>query len=785
MLRLGKAESIAYVPIIKRSIQSQWEKTTRTNNLWSFFSNDENSSGFSSSTPLKTSIWNTTNNSLVLYDSILAPISQITPLEYRRDMLLLNCLSDKIRRQAIQVLLQDSRPVISRILDAETEVSFITNYSYVPRSVVLVPIYRLNYTKNTFDNETIGMVMIEHSWDAAFRGILQGTLCIRAVVENICGDQFTLVIRGGNVKYIGNGDLHDPKYDDMMIKTSDDELLENWAHYQDNIPQSQYYYSQWSSTWILRPSLDDECRYTIRFYPTDDYHDVYVTSKPIHYSIGVVFIFLFTILCFLIYDYLVEKRQSVVMNTAVASSDIVNQLYPPSFVRRVIHQSPTITSHEYKSTPILNSTNSTLKIIRRKSAHGPKELSSLKDILLRGSLTDAIQSSSHIFAEMFTDVSIIFADISGFTAWSSEREPVQVFQLLEALYSAFDEVGKKLGIFKVETIGDCYVAVVGLPTPRPAHAVVMCRFAHEIHKCISSLTKELEVQLGPGTSDLQLRIGIHSGPVTAGILRGEKSRFQLFGDTMNTAARMESTGKRGKTQVSQDTAKLLTKFGKQHWLTSREELVYAKGKGELQTYWFHTTRRRHKSTQSNTVPHKEVPRLDDFIQPLQKNTSKMEEDWGQLSLDESCMDDVEGSQKDRLIEWNTEMLCKMLCRLESKRRNVSVNQFHIQRLDQIDESKQAHKMIHCQNELHHAEESTSSNSSVLDSTAYSHFLQEIMGKQDLFVVTMPNYDGSTIFDDLSVDTYILSDTIRKELKQFVTDIAEYYNPLPFRKLFPL
>ena len=79
-------------------------------------------------------------------------------------------------------------------------------------------------------------------------------------------------------------------------------------------------------------------------------------------------------------------------------------------------------------------------------------------------------------------------------------------------------MGKRLGVFKVETIGDCYVAVAGLPAPHQGHAVVMCQFAHEIHQCMSDLTKRLEVQLGPGTSDLQLRIGLHSGSVVAGVL---------------------------------------------------------------------------------------------------------------------------------------------------------------------------------------------------------------------------------------------------------------------------
>jgi class 3 adenylate cyclase len=159
---------------------------------------------------------------------------------------------------------------------------------------------------------------------------------------------------------------------------------------------------------------------------------------------------------------------------------------------------------------------------------------------------------------------------------------------------------------------DCYVAVSGLPDPRKDHAVVMARFARD---CISehvALTKELALSLGPDTADLKIRVGLHSGPITAGVLRGERSRFQLFGDTVNTGARLETSGEGNKIHVSETTATLIQEAGHDNWVRQREDFVHLKGKGAMKTFWVNPRTSTRRSGIFNKSPEMSstTPRAD-------------------------------------------------------------------------------------------------------------------------------------------------------------------------------
>lgn len=129
------------------------------------------------------------------------------------------------------------------------------------------------------------------------------------------------------------------------------------------------------------------------------------------------------------------------------------------------------------------------------------------------SMVDKAISTGRPIADLFPSTTVMFGDIAGFTAWSSTRQPHQVFILLESLYGLFDSIAEKMGVFKVETIGDCYMAVAGLPDPRPDHAVVCAKFASECNKRMVELTSKLSLTLGPDTEELTMRFGVSQNDV--------------------------------------------------------------------------------------------------------------------------------------------------------------------------------------------------------------------------------------------------------------------------------
>ena len=228
---------------------------------------------------------------------------------------------------------------------------------------------------------------------------------------------------------------------------------------------------------------------------------------------------------------------------------------------------------------------------RRSCDLGARPISSNPD-----SFPDAVRKAlSYSLADdislKYDNCSVVFMDIAGFTEWCSESTPEKILDCLSSFFQELDVLAKENNMFKLETVGDSYVCVSGVPEIDENHA---CR-AIEFAKGVIELKKVLHWIFK--SDKLNLRVGIHSGEVIAGVIRSYRPRFQLFGDTMNVASRMESTCINGKIQVSESTYNLLPDYD----FVVRDK-VFAKGKGYMNTYILHTyVKKRRQSISDNLV----------------------------------------------------------------------------------------------------------------------------------------------------------------------------------------
>jgi class 3 adenylate cyclase len=274
---------------------------------------------------------------------------------------------------------------------------------------------------------------------------------------------------------------------------------------------------------------------------------------------------------------------------ASASKEIIAKMYPPQIRERLLNHESNILDSSINKGKQVEMKSMKKKVIRQRiqdfvsRRHSALDKSTVADESSLEEVGNDPLLISEPIADDFPHTSIMFADIANFTYWASQHSPPEAFILLESLFVEFDRIATEMGVYKVSTVGDCFIASVGVPYPRDDHAVLISLFALRCRQEAKELFVRLNSKLN--TNSLAIRIGIHSGPVTAGVLRGDKARFDIFGDTVNTAQRIESTGKPNSIQISSETAQLLKQAGKGDWLLPRKFAVNAKGKGELMTFW--------------------------------------------------------------------------------------------------------------------------------------------------------------------------------------------------------
>jgi class 3 adenylate cyclase len=225
-------------------------------------------------------------------------------------------------------------------------------------------------------------------------------------------------------------------------------------------------------------------------------------------------------------------------------------------------------------------TSYTLERLRRREFLRERALEQERarsDALLHNILPEEIatrlRTEPGAIAEAADDVSVLFADIVGFTPFSEALPPNEVVKLLDGLFTVFDDLCGQHGVEKIKTIGDAYMAVAGVPRPDPDHAASVAELALEMQTAAALFADQW-----PGP--LELRIGISSGPVVAGVIGHRKFAYDLWGDTVNTASRMESHGVPGHIQVSAATHTLL----RDRYIFGETRATEVKGKGRVETY---------------------------------------------------------------------------------------------------------------------------------------------------------------------------------------------------------
>ena len=197
--------------------------------------------------------------------------------------------------------------------------------------------------------------------------------------------------------------------------------------------------------------------------------------------------------------------------------------------------------------------------------------------ILPRSIVDRIRNGETVIADTFDEATILFCDLVGFTALSAELTAGRTIDFLSRIFSAFDCLAAEQGVEKIKTIGDAYMVAAGIPEAQSDHADRIAELAPRMLDAVSTIAAATDLRL-------QARIGIHTGPITAGVIGTHKFVYDVWGDTVNTASRMESQSLPGRIQLSAATrAALGDRFN-----LERRGIIEVKGKGMMETYFLIT-----------------------------------------------------------------------------------------------------------------------------------------------------------------------------------------------------
>lgn len=245
----------------------------------------------------------------------------------------------------------------------------------------------------------VGAILGGIYWRTYLSGLLpSGSNGIDVVLRNTCDQVYTYRVDGLEASFAGIGDLHQTQYDRLAGPVG--------------------VYGEYDAL----EGDELSCRYNVQAFASEEFEKIFITKNPWYFSITLGAVFVFTSAVFLLYDYAVEKRQRVVLRSALQSGAIVTSLFPDQ-VREQLYEEQQVSEKDEK--------------------------------VKSPDVEEGVEKPDKVIASSYPNCSVCFMDIAGFTKWSSSRTPTDVFALLESAYGAFDAIAEKRKVFKVETIGDC------------------------------------------------------------------------------------------------------------------------------------------------------------------------------------------------------------------------------------------------------------------------------------------------------------------------------------------
>jgi len=429
----------AYSPLIDSSQRAEWEQYSWDNQDWIIESarlkkvesthrdalhgtiqdHEHDRRRLQEQERISPSLWRWENGQKVVEptepDKLYAPMWQVSPASYTP--INVNLLSDP----RVEDLFVSMVSVNESIMSPMTKITDLWDFMFDPEEkpqkedphgMLMEPVYRSFEAAG--NRELVGFLLGLTSWKNKFNMLLpEGVEGIYAVVKDSCNSTMTFWLNGTKAVYLGEDDHHETAYD----------------QYEREMPMELY-----------KNKVDTMCEHHLYVYPSAVFENSYKTSGPAIYTSVVALAFVLTSLLFIIYDVLVSRRQQKTLTSAIRTNQIVSSLFPAGVRERILEE-------------------------QQKDEKGTDKKHWLAEDGLGVDNMEGVYATRPI-ADFFPDTTVMFADISGFTAWSSTREPFQVFTLLETIYGALDAIAKRRGVFKVETVGDCYVAVCGVPKER-------------------------------------------------------------------------------------------------------------------------------------------------------------------------------------------------------------------------------------------------------------------------------------------------------------------------------